>query len=202
MHPLIEEQLYESEYYNHHDEIIVVDSEDEENYDSDIDTDDNDDDEYINGDVWSYLYNDEEDYMMADKVHLKHYIGLPGYIRKYNELIFLCGISARTFYKYDITNVTRYLSDSSVSYVHNPKVHILQLIISTNGVHNVVLKTFWLRLVQRTYKNVLRKRQAYNRRRMMLRNMYLIEINGSLNDHYPTLRGMLMPLILFESKQI
>ena len=202
MHPLIEEQLYESEYANHHDELIVVDSEEEEDdevdYDSDIEFADEADDDY--DDIWSYLYYDEEEYMIADKVHLRHYIGLPGYNRKYNELVFLCGISPRTFYKYDIANVTRYLSDTTVSYIHKPKIHILQLFISTGGVHNVVIKTFWLKLIQRTYRNTLQKRQQYIKKRKSLRNMYLVEINGSLPDQYPTLRGMLTPLLLLKSK--
>ena len=199
MHPLLEEMLYESEYFNNRNEIIFIDTDEENEYEED-DDEEEEEDPYSYDVNESYLYYDEEDFIDSEKVHLKYYIGLPGYIRKYNEFVLLCGISSRTFYKYDIHNITQYLSDSSVSYVQNPKVQILQLIINTNGVHNVVIKTHWLRLVQRTWKNVLKKRREYIRKIKMVKNLHLREINGKIGEVYPTIHGMLHSLKLYECK--
>ena len=140
---------------------------------------------------------DEEDYESIPKVNEKYYIGLPGFIRKFQEYILLSSISAKSFLNYNIGDVCNYLTDYSISYITNPSVQIMKLFIQSNGVYNVVLKTHWLRLVQRRWKNIYKERQKIIIERSSIKNILLREINGRYNnylDYYPSLTGMLNDL--------
>ena len=102
-----------------------------------------------------------------------------------------------SFLNYNIGDVCNYLTDYSISYITNPSVQIMKLFIQSNGVYNVVLKTHWLRLVQRRWKNIYKERQKIIRERSSIKNILLREINGKYNnylDHYPSLTGMLNDL--------
>ena len=118
-------------------------------------------------------------------------------IRKFQEYILLSSISAKSFLNYDIGDVCSYLTDYSISYITNPNVQIMKLFIQNNGVYNVVLKTHWLRLVQRKWKKIYKEKQKIIKERSSIKNILLREINGKYNnylDNYPCLSGMLNDL--------
>ena len=73
-------------------------------------------------------------------------------------------------------------------------IHIIKLDIGTDGVFNAILKTFWLKIIQRKWKNIMKKRKEIINQRKLLKNMYLRQVNGKLNnftDNFPILSGML-----------
>jgi len=60
-----------------------------------------------------------------------------------------------------------------------------------------VLKTFWIRLIQRTWKNVMRRRMAVIQKRTNPNALYNRQITGNWPSEcsiYPGLRGMLAPI--------
>ena len=190
------------EYNEIYEEDLVVMDSDTNSYESSVisynlDNSDDDDDNVLFEDWYDMVDTisiDEEDYESIPKVNGKYYIGLPGFIRKFQEYILLSSISAKSFLNYDIGDVCRYLIDYSLSYITNPNIHIMKLLIRDNGVYNVILKTHWLRLVQRRWKNIYKERQRIIRERSNIKNILLCEINGKFNnylDHYPSLNGML-----------
>jgi hypothetical protein len=151
-------------------------------------------------DEWVSILFDEQEINSEfdeDKTDGKYYIGLPGFIRNTDEYILSSSVSNATFFKYDFNSISRFLVDYSCDFIFNPCVHILQLHISNSGVYNVTLKTFWLKIVQRTWKNIYAKRKQVLFKRRQLNNIILRQIKGNLNDgsdHFPSLYGMLYSL--------
>lgn len=57
-----------------------------------------------------------------------------------------------------------------------------------------IIKTFWIKIIQRTWKNICVKRKEINCKRASISSLHYKEINGKWPDNciqYPGLRGML-----------
>jgi len=104
-------------------------------------------------------------------------------------------ITPAVFFRHRAIDVAQYLWLSSMfRRFHGPKIDILQLHISAEGVHHVIIKTFWLRLVQRTWRRVYRERQEIWKRRRSIMAQRTREVTGK----YPVgLRTI--PRIVFAS---
>lgn len=90
----------------------------------------------------------------------QYYIGMHFHLPERHELIMSGTVHPLTFYKYSGENIERYLYETRCyEDIDNPKIEIMQLCITNNETYLVVLKTFWIRLLQRRWRNV------YNRRR-------------------------------------
>lgn len=60
-----------------------------------------------------------------------------------------------------------------------------------------IIKTFWIKIIQRTWKNICVKRKEINCKRASMSSLHYKEINGKWPDNciqYPGLRGMLTNL--------
>lgn len=172
---------------------IVIDDSDEYNTDSDLSTEELDVNVISFSDQFDEIYDFDETYQ-DEKIDTHYYIGLPGYNPKTNTMVLLSDIKSHTFFHYPFELILKYVQELSIELVFTPKIHILQLHIGTDGVYNVVLKTFWLKIIQRKWKNIMKKRKEIINQRKMLKNIYLRQINGKLNDftdNFPILSGML-----------
>lgn len=88
-------------------------------------------------------------------------------------------ITPAVFFRHRTIDVAQYLWLSSMfRRFHGPKIDILQLHISAEGVHHVIIKTFWLRLVQRTWRRVYRERQEIWKRRRSIMAQRTREVTG------------------------
>jgi hypothetical protein len=93
--------------------------------------------------------------------------------------------AARTLYNkgYSINqinaNANANISKHNISY----QLHLAQCIQLATGETVCVIKTFWLKIIQRTWKKVFKER------RRMLKNIYLRQIRGKV--FMPSLTGML-----------
>jgi hypothetical protein len=174
--------------------IIDADSSDSEMYTStDTSTYDYDSDE---NDTSTQIYEEDSEFLESDKENNKYYIGLPGYIKSTCEMVLLSVITPKTFYKYKYDESLQYLKDYSILYVYNPKIHIMKLTMNLpHDTLSIVLKTYWLRIIQRTWKRVFRERCNIMRSRMSLDSMKYFEINGKYKDgnpkSLPSIHGML-----------
>lgn len=172
------------------EEYIIMDNSDDFSVeDSSIDDSNSDSDVSITSDIWDDIFEDEPWFESSELTQGKYLIGLPGYLRNTNEWLYLSSISPRCFYKYEFKDVTNYLQTYSLSYVHEPKVHIMKLIIQEDGTCNVVLKTFWLKIVQRKWKSVYKKKQEYIRKMTRRSNLFARELGKRF--YCPTLSGMM-----------
>lgn len=156
-------------------------------------------------DDWISVYDDEEENIDSEKIDKAYYLGLPGYSKKKNYFIFMNSILPRTFYKYELNDILIYLSDYSCSYVNNPKMHIMQLHINDEGVYTVVLKTHWIKIIQRKWKKIIKRRKEILKEMRSLKNLKCREIDGSLPNlkgSYPILSGMLSDLDFKNTSEI
>ena len=107
-------------------------------------------------------------------------------------------VSNRAFFKHSVDEVAEYVRDYSPNYIPDTsKLEIVQTkfcYYEKNGfyVANVLIKTFWLRLIQRRWRNVLKKR------REILNTYYYKNIKnmemGSKQLRLPELKGCLSDL--------
>jgi hypothetical protein len=139
------------------------------------------------------IYNDDESTVEAIKTNGTYYLGCVC-----KCLLLEMIISPRILYKYTYRQIREYMLQYSVSsccrlYGKKPTVDIIVLDIQ-DEVYHAVIKTFWIRLVQRhwkkTYKqqrDILKLRKSWeNQRHFQLHGRY---ITGS--NYTPSLRGMM-----------
>ena len=165
--------------------VILVDS-DEEIYSEDDELED----EYVIDNV----YRDECDFIDTEKVDGKHYIGVCRYFPTHQLLLYANAIRPGTFFKHSYTHSLSYLQLYSVFKVYRPSIDIMQLHILNDTTYDVVIKTHWLRLIQRTWKSVFHMRKIVMKKRMNLHSIRLFEVSAKYPPdatYIPTLKGML-----------
>ena len=104
------------------------------------------------------IYEEDSSFLEEDKVNKQYYIGIAS-----KDLLLLSTISPKTFYKYDYQLVQQYLNDYSIQESEPRNIEIFQLEIQNNTYH-VVLKTRWIRLIQRRWKKIVQNRLHYRKR--------------------------------------
>ena len=167
------------------DDIIIVDS-DEDIY--------SDEDAFEHEYVIDNVYLDERDFLDTDKQNGTHYIGLCSYLPDRRLTLYANAIRPQTLFKYSHTYSLSYLQLYSIIKIRNPSIDIMQLEILADNTYTVIVKTHWLRIVQRTWKKVFQQRKAVLNKRMQLGSIRLFELSGKYPadaTYMPTLSGML-----------
>ncbi len=143
----------------------------------------------------------DDEQIMDDDAHENQivdgntYIGLPIY-EPTNGLLFGCHVSAHSFYKYDLETVCEFLRDWSCSHLvsdaESPEIMKLVQIKNPSGytVYSVILKTHWLRLVQRRWRRTLADRKKVIYGRATPRNIYHRETTGAHLPQYRVMPGL------------
>ena len=146
-------------------------------------------------------FEDEDD----DELYLtgQYLLGISFYDSDYNYYLLAATIKPRTYFSYQFDSVVDYLNNYSILFQDRLALpEILQLHIDDNSVYQVTVKTFWLRLVQRTWKNVVKRR-----RQIILHNggtftSYLRNRERGIHSStMPSLHGMLYPLLKQQKQQ-
>ena len=176
---------------NNMDEVVIYDSDDDNSTISieSSNTIDSIDNNILNDEIWDTIFDFEEGSFDDALTNNRYIIGLPGYERKTYNWLYLAGISAGGFFKYDIQDVRRYLHEYSLSYVHQPTIHILKLHIQYDGTCNAIIKTFWLKIIQRKWKKIYKEQQEYIKKMRNPMNLFAREIGKTFCC--PTFYGML-----------
>jgi hypothetical protein len=121
-----------------------------------------------------------------------YYIGLSFHDKDYDNLLLASTIQNTTFFKYNLHDVVDYLNNYSVLYqnfVLQPQ--ILHLTIDENTMYNVTVKTFWIKIIQRNWKRVVKKRKdIIEKSKGLLKYLNNREL-GIKQTSLPCLRGML-----------
>jgi hypothetical protein len=152
-------------------------------------------DEYDNelDEMYENLYNNNVNFIEADKKHHHYYLGICKYIPHEDYYLSLNSVSAKMFFEYPYDVIIKFLQLFSCIYVHSPKIEIMKLEI-VDDVYTVVKKTFWLRIVQRTWKRIFRERQNILMRRASIANVFKFEQRGRYSsglNSLPTLHNMI-----------
>jgi hypothetical protein len=161
----------------------------------------NDDDVYW--DTIHQIVDEEEPFWDTEKSHGNYYIGIAKVIRR--EVLMSNSMSLPTFYKYDISTLTDYLRlHSDFPYNTTPRIHLIQLCIE-NGFYKAVIKTFWLRIIQRTWKRIYKEKMRVVIARGIPTTQHYFATHGKYPcglNRLPGLAGMItrLPYLSKDSK--
>ena len=151
--------------------------------------------EMYHADVFEEIADYEDSLPYIDCVDNQYCIGT--YSNIDNELILTIRVHLETFYKYSQDMFVPYMYYSSEIPMHERRIsvrtHVLQVAILEDDTFTVIVKTHWIRIIQRTWRRIFKQRALYV--------LCLKKIAGSfspLQDRlkkslgkYPGLQGML-----------
>lgn len=135
------------------------------------------------------LYQKEYIFLDNEKKDKTYYIGSYEIIKSNNEvtsidpyeMILTCSISPSSFFQFPINIIEKYLYKFSIvnHYTNTRKVEILQLHINPeDSTYNVVVKTYWLKVIQKWWKKIWIKRKAVQLYKMKISSMRHFEVYG------------------------
>ena len=138
------------------------------------------DQHFLEDEIYNQISNTEDDYNEIEKQNSQYVIGLKTTINRRNQMMVLSGgVSPRTFFKYSYSTIIKYLVLSSLSFVYNPTIDILQLDITPDTqIYRVVVKTIWLKLIQRHWKKAFQKRKQIQTMRGFVKNRMYTQQTG------------------------
>jgi len=143
-----------------------------------------------------HICMDETEFMDSEKIEGKYYIGFSLLMNA--KYILDTAITPKSFFKYRYDCVIYYLDGYSIFPANRTrinriqtKIQIMQLFINPKtGAYNVVLKTFWLKIIQRTWKRVYRERQEMLRQRCSMANVRNFDLRGTHLVKFMLLPGL------------
>ena len=156
---------------------------------------DDEDDEYTIDEI----YSREQLFLDSEKQNGQYYIGLSKHMKS-RDILLLNAISAKSFYKYSYIHVLKYLYYYSLVRLYQPNVEIMKLYILNDGTYSVVLKTHWIRLIQRHWRKALQIRKQIMKKQMLVSSLYHREIYGKFPNGFnklPTLYGLMNRYVTF-----
>ena len=145
--------------------------------------------------IFRNIFYDEIYHLDSIKTNDSYYIGICTYSIKQNSIIFANSISSNSFFKFPFQKILDYLKNYSIIYTQKPKLHIMKLQISQDGIYNVLLKTHWIRLIQRNWKRVYKQKKYILMKRRSIQSIKSFELNGKYDFGLrilPTLKSMLI----------
>jgi hypothetical protein len=177
------------------------DNNDEDNSDIFSSDDDSDFDEEYDFDTENLASIEricDDDYFDSLHISKKRYIGIA--LNQNDYYLYLLHITPNSYFKYPHDIVRRYLRRySCVELPKGATVEIIEMIIENvafNGqmfsVKKAILKTHWIRLIQRCWRNTLKKRNEMIIKWGSQRNRIHVELTGKNLPEYrymPGLRG-------------
>lgn len=183
----------------HNDEIVIVSdssSEEESDYYSEIDSD-NEYDE-INRIDYQHFY--------AEKTHGNYYIGICDK-ELYADIILMGStVSPNVYFNYSNRTLIHYLYYYSGNYCgldpRKLKVDIMKLHIRENGTYTVIIKTFWIKIIQRIWKKIFKQRKSVIIERTKVHSLKIRECNGKWPikiQYLPSLYGLISNHLLIKS---
>jgi hypothetical protein len=150
------------------------------------------------------MYDFEEEFDLQEKEDGQYFIGI--YIcmkdvqmlnsgENSNKLYLGMAISANLFFHYEYKYVRRYLC-SAIQYCpdarnYRLKISIMQLNITPDGLCLVTVKTYWLKLIQRHWKKIMRKRKEIMERMKIGSYLRQRELGKNKKERIEKIEGML-----------
>jgi hypothetical protein len=170
-------------------------SSDDSESDTEVELELSTDSEYDDFDEeYNEIYENDSEHMYSEKTNGQCYIGISKYIYQYNTILMINSVSPGIFFRYSINQILDYLCKYSIIHMQNAKIHIMKLDILQDGTYSVILKTHWLRLIQRHWKRIFKERALIIKKRCFIINLLSREIYGRYPNELnslPNIYGML-----------
>jgi hypothetical protein len=141
--------------------------------------------EDISEEIWEL----ESDFFNNDKENNHYYIGMNNVFE--SDLLIASSVSTNTFFKYNIDSILYYLYYSSLFSTLRYNIDIMKLYINNSGSYTVLVKTYWLRLVQRHIKKFYINKIGILIKRVLTNNYFQTTRDYPINLRVPTLYGIL-----------
>jgi len=159
--------------------------------DTEYDTDD-ENEEWIN-ESYDRMYTEDIEFLENEKQHNQYYIGICKLI-EHSQLssyyVLVNSMSNHLFFKYPYPLALRYLVIYSIISVYYPKIEIMKLQLSQDNTYKIIIKTYWIRIIQRHWKNVLKKREEIYYQRYSIPSLRNYELLGKFPSHLQRLPGL------------
>jgi len=124
--------------------------------------------EWIDGEYVDAIVEWEDEQPYIECIHNRYYIGTYKYLEMQDILLFAKKIHISTFYKYSYKQLSEYLYWFSGIYLcQHPHLEILQINISTQGIYSCVIKTFWIKIIQRRWKAVFHREYSFYKKNIL-----------------------------------
>jgi hypothetical protein len=185
-------------YRTNTNDIIIIDSDNETNSETDTesrhDTDDESDIESDYGDI----FHEEQYHLDMDKHDNKYYIGIANYNHYRNIYLMSNSVSVGSFLKFPFYRILDYLYVYSIIkpifFKYETGIEIMKTHYLEDSSLSVILKTHWLRIVQRNWKRIYKQRKEIFKKRCSISSLYQWQITRrypeGLNS-LPSIIGML-----------
>ena len=153
----------------------------------------------IQGPIESTDPSDEEELFVIDEAYNyeyepcengKYYLGSYKYFPEIENILLMSQISMRVFYASHYNSLRNFIYWYSGTHIPDTRVQIIQVFVK-NQFAIAVLKTHWIRIIQRTWKRIFRERRKYIRNRRQLSVILSNQRQAISSINYPELRGML-----------
>ena len=142
------------------------------------------------------IYQEDRDHMDSEKQDGAYYLGIYKYMKTSGNFMLLSSVSNRSYFNHPFNHMISYLSEFSIFRNNASEIDIMQLTIQ-NDTYHVILKTHWLRLIQRAWKKRFAAYKNILKQRTYLKNLYYKESHGRWPPHLMNtehkLYGLLAP---------
>ena len=142
------------------------------------------------------IFCEEEDFVDSEKQQDGYYIGISSLSNDTGHIIYANSVQCSTFFRYDLFYICYYLHEYSIFNTHSVEdvnINIMKLFI-LDDCYTVIIKTHWLRIIQRHWKNTHSIRKNILKIRASPTAICFFEKNGRYPENcgtMPSIRGML-----------
>jgi len=153
-----------------------------------------DDDDTDNEELYDEIHENDYEHFYAEKEEGMNYIGIAHASEENNCLLMSNTVSTSTFFLTPYHTIVRYLYLYGLVRIKHPTIDIMRLHITPDEAYSVVLKTYWIRLIQRHWRKIVATRKEIIRRRCSLSYRRQYEVSGQYPEdaaNMPSLHGLL-----------
>ena len=185
-------------YFEHE---IISSSSDASSYDGDSDSTTNEMYDEDNDFIVYQIYENEFSHNNAilrettSYFNENYFIGICKYVPNENLFLFINKINPSNFFQYKLNILYKYFfwySGIFINMRRPPPIEIIKVIVFPDETYTCVLKTYYIRIIQRRWKKIYRERKQYILYRMSLNTMYNYTIGKRISPYtFSGLKGML-----------
>ena len=157
-----------------------------------IDNESTDDENDRSCPEWA-VFEYDRNFLNSKKTNNKYYVGSYDVICTNGTLepILDVVVSRDAFFKFPFDSIVKYINTFNIQIMEPSHVpEIIKLFIH-NNVYIAITKTFWIKIIQRTWKKIMIERNRIMKLRKGLYSLHQYEITGKFPYYLPGILGML-----------
>lgn len=142
------------------------------------------------------IYYDQQEYYDDIRENNTYHLGMCknyGYSTT-SPYVLLNVLNVKSFFKYSINSIMTFLTGYSPVYVSDPKIDIIKVyhykIDKFQFGYNCIIKTMYLRLIQKCWKRQLQRREEIYKKRMTVSSILYRQLHGRWPDGLNCLPGL------------